>query len=552
MNEKIRKKIIWDDSGVSEILGDMLILAMTVVLFVSVFLFVWTMPTPDEDLYANFESSLQLTESGALIDITHLGGETLTGVYTVIYLFQNIDQEIRTLFTQGSDEDNPSYGIAGDPNWDSSEKWEYNYTGISSEDDVQISIVDTKSNRLIMNAQLIGKGFDAPPIIMERWSNPKPAINQSEVTISAKVVDTACKEDLASVYVNATKLNPELGNVEMLDLDDDCIFEADVLITRGPGEFELTIVAKDHAGQEDRTRLLLKVVEAAKPIFEFVTISPNSVEVGSDFTVRCVVVDLTGDLNLSDITVTPEQEFYNLGGTINTTFELKDEIPKGGIFESSGSSPNKDGEYELTLNATDYGGLDSTKQIELVVIKDDVGLGNGSYNDSIWAYIGPESLDFKKFYYTTDDPPDENTSYHLGVYIEEEHIGNDCYFHINIINHYYEDVYIDGNSKIRLLQVGGAASNKDIGIVQNGTEFGDSVGTTPDGTWYKIPKSESGDYFHGGDSISLVFGPFDLQSAKEGDVFGSIMVLTGSYGSESIEPEDRYGQTLPYQAMVIA
>jgi hypothetical protein len=338
----------------------------------------------------------------------------------------------------------------------------------------------------------------------------------------------------------------------MLDLDDDCIFEADVLITRGPGEFELTIVAKDHAGQEDRTRLLLKVVEAAKPIFEFVTISPNSVEVGSDFTVRCVVVDLTGDLNLSDITVTPEQEFYNLGGTINTTFELKDEIPKGGIFESSGSSPNKDGEYELTLNATDYGGLDSTKQIELVVIKDDVGLGNGSYNDSIWAYIGPESLDFKKFYYTTDDPPDENTSYHLGVYIEEEHIGNDCYFHINIINHYYEDVYIDGNSKIRLLQVGGAASNKDIGIVQNGTEFGDSVGTTPDGTWYKIPKSESGDYFHGGDSISLVFGPFDLQSAKEGDVFGSIMVLTGSYGSESIEPEDRYGQTLPYQAMVIA
>jgi hypothetical protein len=190
--------------------------------------------------------------------------------------------------------------------------------------------------------------------------------------------------------------------------------------------------------------------------------------------------------------------------------------------------------------------------MEIAVIEDDVGIGNGSYNDSIWAYLGPESLDFKKFYYTTDNPPDENTTYHLAVYIEEEHIGDDCYFHINIINHYYEDVYIDGNSKIRLLQIGGAASNKDVGIVKNGTEFGESVGTTPDGTWYMIPKSEVGDYFHGGDTVSLVFGPFNLQSAKEGDVFGSILVLCGSYGSESVEPEDRYGQTLPYQAIVIA
>ena len=47
--------------------------------------------------------------------------------------------------------------------------------------------------------------------------------------------------------------------------------------------------------------------------------------------------------------------------------------------------------------------------------------------------------------------------------------------------------FIDGNSKIRLLQIGGAASNKDIDLVQNGTDFGDPVGTSPDGTWYKIP-----------------------------------------------------------------
>ena len=113
-------------------------------------------------------------------------------------------------------------------------------------------------------------------------------------------------------------------------------------------------------------------------------------------------------------------------------------------------------------------------------------------------------------------------------------------------------MYIDGNSKIRLLQIGGASSNKDIDIVKNGTDFGDPVGTTPDGTWYEIPKAEDDDYFHGGESISLVFGPFDLHSAKQGDVFGSILVLTGSYGSESTDSEDRYGQTLPFQGILIS
>jgi len=292
-------------------------------------------------------------------------------------------------------------------------------------------------------------------------------------------------------------------------------------------------------------------VEASKPIIEFVAIEPNSVEVEQEFTITAVILDLNDDLDTSDIIVTPEQIFYDNLGSIETSLELVDEIPYGGIFETSGIAPSKEGIYNLTVKASDYAGLMTSKLINLAVIQSDI-LSNQSFNDTIWAYIGPASLEFKKFYYTIDDPPNSSTTYYLAVYIQEVHIGNDCYLHINIINHYYEDMYIDGNSKIRLLQIGGAASNKDIGIVQNGTNFGESVGTTPDGSWYKIPATEDGDYFHGGEPVSLVFGPFDMQSAKEGDVFGSILVLTGSYGSESVELEDRYGQTLPFQAIVIA
>lgn len=552
MGEKFAIKKVWmDEEGVSEILGDVLILGMTIVLFAGVFLFVYTFPTPDEDIYAEFQSSLSISAEGGLINVTHTGGETLRGYDTKIYLQKNATEEVRILNTQGEDEDNPFYGIEGDENWSPGEIWSYFFSGISSEDNLAITIIDIYSNRMVMKSNLLYNGFNAPPIIMERGYYPKPAINNSNVTIFVKVFDPNGDDDIEAVYFNASSLNQDLGMMELLDEDGDSIFECETLISNGKGNYEVTIHAKDEKGKIDFGRLPLSVEEASEPIIEFVAIEPNSVEVEGGFVIRAMIVDQNNDLNFSDIAITPEEKFYNNLGTIETSLELVDEILHGGIFETSGFAPSEDGVYELTLKAVDYTDLITTKTINLAAIESDVQ-SNLSYNDTIWAYLGPASLEFKKFYYTIDAPPNSSTTYHLAVFIEEEHIGDDCYLHINIINHYYEDVYIDGSSKIRLLQIGGAASNKDIGIVQNKTDFGEDVGTTPDGTWYKIPAPDDGDYFHGGEPVSLVFGPFDMQSAKQGDVFGSMLVLTGSFGEETIQPEARYGQTLPFQAIVIA
>jgi hypothetical protein len=551
IREKIALKKIWNEEGVSEIFGDVLILGITIALFSGIFLIIYTFPTPDNGMYAEFESSLKLNDGGGRINVTHIGGETLNGHYTKIYLYKNQNEELKILNTQGNDEDNPFYGIEGDENWDPSERWSYFYSGITTEDELQISILDIKSNTLIMKSDLLSLWFNAPPIIMERGYEPIPAINGSSIKISAKVVDLNGNNDLDVVYFNASSLNESLGKIEMQDLDEDDIFESEIYISKGAGDFEITIFAKDTKCNTDQGRIRLNVVEASKPIIEFVTIEPNSVEVEKEFTITTVILDLNDDLDHSDIKVTPEQLFYDNLGSIESSLELVDEIPYGGIFETSGIAPSKEGIYNLTIKASDYTELTTTKLINLAVIQSDI-FSNQSFNDTIWAYIGPASLEFKKFYYTIDNPITDSTFYYLAVYIQEEHIGDDCYLHINIINHYYEDIYIDGNSKIRLLQIGGAASNKDISIVQNGTNFGEPVGKTPDGTWYKIPAPENEDYFHGGEPMSLVFGPFDMQSAKEGDVFGSILVLTGSYGSESIDPEERYGQTLPFQSIVIS
>jgi hypothetical protein len=531
MVKKKARKIIWDEKGVSEILADMLILVITITLFSAVLLFLYTQPTPNDSTYAEFDSKVEYDDGGGTINVTHMGGESLKGDYTKIYISKNIQEETRILDTQGSDFENPNYGIQGDKNWDCNEKWSYFFGGIESKDDLVVSIVDLKSNSLIMKSTLHFSSYNSPPIIMERWHHPNPAINGTEVTISARVFDPNGQSDLDKVYFNASELNDELDNVNMEDLDGDGIFSADILISRGPGDFNLTIEAQDNKSRNNYRRLQIIIVEASKPIFEFISCEPNSIEVAKEFRIQAVIVDMEDDLNFSDVTITPESRFYDNSGTIDTSFEIINEIPLGGIFETSGFAPSFEGIYNLTVRASDHSDFVSTKVICLAVIQPDI-YGNDSFND--------------------DDPPTNSSTYHLAVYIEEEHIGNDCFLHINVINHYYEDVYIDGNSRIRLLQIGGAASNKDLGIVQNGTNYGIPVGTIPDGTWYRIPATGDGDYFHGGEPVSLVFGPFDLSSAKEGDVFGSILVLTGSFGEESISPEDRYGQTLPFQAIVIA
>ena len=78
MKEKVRKKIVWDENGISEILADILILAMTVVLFAIIFAFVYSLPAPDESTYADFETHIDLYDpSGARINVSHVSGEDL-------------------------------------------------------------------------------------------------------------------------------------------------------------------------------------------------------------------------------------------------------------------------------------------------------------------------------------------------------------------------------------------------------------------------------------------------------------------------------------------
>ena len=78
-----------DDSGVSEVVGTLLILAMTVVLFASIILWVANIPTPPSSTKLDMDASyvpIFLNGNGANITVRHKGGEDLFSSEVRVYV----------------------------------------------------------------------------------------------------------------------------------------------------------------------------------------------------------------------------------------------------------------------------------------------------------------------------------------------------------------------------------------------------------------------------------------------------------------------------------
>lgn len=197
----VTKRKSWNRYGVSEIIGNLLILAITVALFTGVLYFVSTMNGPSEKVYTDFSSSLKLlgnSGNDAYINITHKGGEPLYDYRTGIYLFIN---EVPTTlsFSEGN--------IASD-SWPTGTTWSYMLSGVLSSTKLSIMIVDTVANTVVYSAPLQGGSQAATtlPIIADRGITPTPAYDGSSVRFYTHISDPYGKLDKTSVFVNASSI----------------------------------------------------------------------------------------------------------------------------------------------------------------------------------------------------------------------------------------------------------------------------------------------------------------------------------------------------------
>ena len=200
--------------GVSEIIGNLLILAITVTMFSSVLFFVINMPPPQDQTISDFSVQTAVSGTSFYINITHGGGQTLNGSATNIYLFQN---DVPTTLSISSS--SPSIGS----DWNIGEVWSYIVSGYSNSMAVGMTIVDITTNSIVWQATLAGNtaNQNAPPIIGERGMTPSPVHDQDKVYFFVTV--TVQNSNVDTVWVNALSLGlPD--NIALYDYDHDGTF----------------------------------------------------------------------------------------------------------------------------------------------------------------------------------------------------------------------------------------------------------------------------------------------------------------------------------------
>ncbi|MGC9059798.1 MAG: CARDB domain-containing protein, partial [Thermoplasmata archaeon] len=274
-------------SGISEVIAQILILAITVTLFSTIFMWVQAMPPPQSAPKTELKASLEIKGAGPFtyyINMTHLNGEPLFNHSTKIYITVISDNSVYTL--------NITDGIAkntlepGDV-W----SWSVSKTFVS---DVTITIVNTVKNLIVWQCRLTGEIPDEPPEITERGSTPDPIIIEKEFRIWVVVKDIDLDYD--SVYVNLSSVDSvrfpvpikmkhtigwkfETGNLSMNE-------------NMEPGRFIVKVWAVDMKGHNSSALMYLNIVSGEgfpKLYVEKIELSDGAPPRGEKVTITAVI-----------------------------------------------------------------------------------------------------------------------------------------------------------------------------------------------------------------------------------------------------------------------
>lgn len=163
------RKFWKDEGGVSEVIGNILILMITVILFSSIIAFVGQMPVPEQATKADFSASITFWDSGtkANLTVTHAGGATMRSVNTLILV--EIDD-----INQGYNLDTDP-GLGGAEQWKTGMSWTKTMTGTTYTSKVVVTVVDKVKHASVWTSQVTGGTGGNPPNILQRYADSNPA-----------------------------------------------------------------------------------------------------------------------------------------------------------------------------------------------------------------------------------------------------------------------------------------------------------------------------------------------------------------------------------------
>ncbi len=204
--------------GVSEILGTIMILSLTVVLFSAIFYFVSTLPTPPNQANSQFNAALGVSAGGteAFVNVSYVAGPLLTNAATEIFLSSSTHPNTFSCARFGN-YGNPytlSQGLGGASTWSAGTTWSLPLQAGSTTcpggslsalgDNVTISIINIAQNTLLLHVTLPGASPAVAPLFISEATTPATPVVDTTFNVTAVIRSTSLRGD--SVYVSLSAL----------------------------------------------------------------------------------------------------------------------------------------------------------------------------------------------------------------------------------------------------------------------------------------------------------------------------------------------------------
>lgn len=274
MNFDVRKRKSWkEDEGVSEIIGNILILMITVILFSGIMAFVQQMPVPEQATKADFSASVSFWSTGtnANLTVTHAGGAVMKTKDTFIIVDVNNVNKRYNL-------SDPILGLKNAAQWSTGQSWTVALTGTSFTSSITVTVVDNVKHSSVWSSQVTGGSGRNPPNILQRYvdSDPTtptadPVREWQDFSLFVTIVDPDNNLNTTNgIWIDSSQLETDLpgashrtpdsasGNVFRWDFSD--------ILTRNLSASDLdgqviTIHAWDLTGRQSMSTFIMTVTQ---------------------------------------------------------------------------------------------------------------------------------------------------------------------------------------------------------------------------------------------------------------------------------------------------
>lgn len=450
-----KRKMMWDRGGISEVIGTILTLSITVVLFSSIISMVGQFPAPGDNVYTDFTATIEPVNStwalGAFIHITNTGGQQMAGLWTLIVI--SIDDTTYSLVTNNDTLDGYTYGLGmdvyghrgadnGDGNWDTGERWTLfrSAANITSSSDISAVILDIERNAMVWTGQIQGQANIFGPIISGITADSDLATLRSdpiqfgrEYYVFAEVYDPNGDLDASTIRADLSSIStdPTYSSVVMTDPDGDGTYMSGALIgpnnTVPKGYHIATVRASDLSGMNsvssarisvgldpgDQPQLVIKKTN--------ILLSSESPVNGQTISIAVTVLNHLGWCN-------GIVNFYDIIGTTQTLIGMSNFTVSQGptqVTRSISWIARPGGEHTIFVEAIpidavdaepddNYNSTDLTVLPKILLVDDDNHAADMTPSDTVSYMRGAlESSDFSYDLYTVGSSKD-GPGYRLG------------------------------------------------------------------------------------------------------------------------------------------